>query len=107
MLTEIDFDDAPDDFKQYLIQKALERAAIKVVEKHLGRKIEPSLTSDYVSAWKHVHTGDNAFFKLCARLVFEYHVLDRELTQTLLLGMTRARYSSVSALAHFDCTGKS
>lgn len=31
----------------------------------------------------------------------------RELAQTLLLGMTRARYSSVSALAHFDAMGAS
>lgn len=54
-----------------------------------------------------MYTGENAFLKFCAGLVFDYRAPDRELTQTLLLGMTRAAYSSVSALAHFDSTGAS
>jgi hypothetical protein len=106
-LTEIDFIDTPEDFKQHLAQRAHEKATIPIIGAHIGRKIEASRVEDYLTAWQYVHTGENAFLKFCAGLVFDYRALDRELTQTLLLGMTRAAYSSVSALAHFDCTGAS
>jgi hypothetical protein len=107
-LSEISYDDAPQDFKQHLTQVASVRATITTIEKLIGRKVDSSRrVEDYLKAWQYLHTGDNAFLKLCAGIVFEYHALDRELTQTLLLGMSRASFSSVSALAHFDCTGAS
>ena len=47
------------------------------------------------------------FSKIGTGLVFDYHALDRELTQTTIIGMTRARFTSVSDLLHIDCTGGS
>lgn len=38
-------------------------------------------------------------------MLVDYHALDLALIQLQLRGVIRARYSSVSALLHFDCTG--
>jgi hypothetical protein len=107
-LTEINFTDAPNDFKQHLAQLAGEKTAIRIIEAQIGRKIEASHVEAYLKAWQYLYTGDNAFLTYCALLIFDYHALDRELTQTVLLAMTRASYSSPSsALLHLDCTGAS
>jgi hypothetical protein len=104
---ELRFNDAPDDFKQHLLSLARIEETVAIIERELGKRVEKSRREDYLKAWQYLHTGDNAFLKYCAGVIFDYHALDRELTQTLLFGMTRASFSSVSALAHFDCTGAS
>ncbi|MGZ4929321.1 MAG: hypothetical protein ACXV76_13795, partial [Halobacteriota archaeon] len=104
---EIDFEETPAAFQQYAANSAAKQATIEIVEKYLGKRISERHEQAYLTAWRYLHTGDNAFFKYCLGIVFDYHALDVELAQTLLLGMTRARYSSTSALVHFDCTGAS
>ncbi|MGZ7131660.1 MAG: hypothetical protein ACXVIX_10990 [Halobacteriota archaeon] len=106
-LKEIDFEDTPAAFQRYVANTAAEYAAVEIIEKYLGKRISARRWQDYLTAWRYLHTGDSAFFKYCLGIVFDYHALDVELAQTLLLGMTRARYSSTSALVHFDCTGAS
>lgn len=86
----------------------LSRRAKTLIEAQLGGNINlGSRTKAYLAAWRYLHTRDNAFLKYCTGLVFDYHALDRELTQTTIIGMTRARYTSVSDLLHVDCTGGS
>jgi hypothetical protein len=113
---EIDFNDAPEKFKRELEERALRRAASAPVDaalKSINATLYPKTVSeeqhaDYLTAWRYLHTPDNAFLTYCARLIFDYHALDRELMQAVLLGMTRARYlSPSSALLHYDCTGAS
>jgi hypothetical protein len=99
---DINYDtDVPGTFKQTVESLALIKAT-------LGHKITDDQRPDYLTAWRYVHTPGNAFLTYCARLIFDYHALDRELVQAVLLGMTRARYSMPSsALLHYDCTGAS
>ena len=97
----INYADAPGAFKQTVESLAL-------IEATLGHKITDDQRADYLTAWRYVNTPGNAFLTYCARLIFDYHALDRELVQAVLLGMTRARYSMPSsALLHYDCTGAS
>jgi hypothetical protein len=86
----------------------LTRRTKALIEAQLGANVKlGSRTKAYITAWRCLHTGNNAFLKYCTGLVFDYHALDRELTQTTVIGMTRARYTSVSDLLHVDCTGGS
>ena len=106
-----------EDFKHYLRTRAYESAqngeavsaaVIKEIEEALGRALGDHDAQAYAKAWHYLHAKGNVFLTFCARLVFDYHALDRELTQTALLSITRARYSSPSsALLHLDCTGAS
>jgi hypothetical protein len=104
------------DFKDYLENRAQERAnggygepeIIKSIEQVLGHKIEDHQREAYGNACQYLHAEGSVFLTFCSRLVFDYHALDRSLTQTALLSMTRARYSMPSsALLHLDCTGSS
>jgi hypothetical protein len=98
---DINYADAPGAFKQTVESLAL-------IKTTLGHKITDDQRADYLTAWRYVHTPGNAFLTYCARLIFDYHALDRELIQATLLGMIRARYSMPSsALLHFDNTGPS
>lgn len=98
---DVNYADAPMVFKQTV-------ESLAQIQATLGRKINDGQRADYLTAWRYVHTPDNAFLTYCARLVFDYHALDRELIQATLLGMIRARYSMPSsALLHFDNTGPS
>ena len=106
-----------EDFKHYLRTRAYEcaqsgeavsAAVIKEIEETLGRALGDQEAQAYAKAWHYLRVQGNVFLTFCARLVFDYHALDRELTQTVLLSTTRARYSSPSsALLHVDCTGAS
>lgn len=106
-----------EDFKEYLEGRASERSnngddinevIIAEIETALDRKIADAELGMYAKAWQYLHAEGSVFLTFCARLVFDYHALDRELTQTALLSMTRAMYSSPSsALLHLDCTGAS
>jgi hypothetical protein len=100
-LTEVTFDDTPEGFQRTIPKNASEGLALKVMKQLLGRALTSDQTPHYMTARRLLRTEDNAFFKFCVRLIGEYHAIDAELAQTLLLGMTRARYASVSALAHF------
>jgi putative DNA primase/helicase len=96
-----------DDTDDVMLDDLTRRAKI-LIEAQLGANVElGSRTKAYTTAWRYLHTGKNAFLKYCTGLVFDYHALDRELTQTTIIGMTRARYTSVSDLLHLDCTGGS
>jgi hypothetical protein len=106
-LKQISFDEAPDDFRRGLIREAGEKAHLARIKGILGRAIKPNEAPHYLHAWRLLHTKDSAFFKFCVQLISDFHALDTELAQTLLLGMTRARFSSAAALVHFDCTGSS
>lgn len=106
-----------EDFQDYLNERAKERGKGKIdinekiialIEGVLGHKVDDSNLRAYAKAWQYLHAEGNSFLTYCARLVFDYHALDRELTQTVLLAMTRAAYSNPSsALLHLDCTGAS
>lgn len=97
-----------DDDTDDVILDELTRRAKTLIEAQLGANVKlGSRTKAYITAWRYLHTGKNAFLKYCTGLVFDYHALDRELTQTTIIGMTRARYKSVSDLLHLDCTGGS
>jgi hypothetical protein len=104
---EINYDEAPEDFKKILEKPINEIVALDYITQTLGHPVPSDETKHYLTAWRLLHTEGNTFFKFCVDIISEYHALDFELVQTLLLGMTRARYSSVSALAHFDATGAS
>ncbi len=110
--------ETPKDFQSYLESQAQARGSagaddvddktIAEMETTLGDKIPNSDIAAYARAWQYLHAEGNVFLTYCARLVFDYHALDRELTQAVLLAMTRAMYSSPSsALLHVDCTGAS
>ena len=110
-------DGTSDDFKEYLSARASDRsnsgadlndATVEQIEWALDRKLLDAELGAYAKAWQYLHAEGGVFLTYCARLVFDYHALDRELTQTVLLAMTRAMYSSPSsALLHVDCTGAS
>jgi hypothetical protein len=105
-LKEIYFEDAPDDFKQRLAHNASEQTTLALIAKTLGTfKITEDDAPAYVNAWRLLYSPNFAFFRFCMGIVETYHALDTELAQTFLLGTTRARYSSTSALLHNDCTG--
>ncbi len=98
---DINYADTPRAFKQTIESLAL-------IEATLGHTITDDQRADYLTAWRYVNSPGNAFLTYCARLIFDYHALDRELVQAVLLGMTRARYSMPSSsLLHYDCTGAS
>src|SRR5665647_418190 len=93
-------DESPTSYKENV------EAATRIIEAHLGRKIGLNEAGHYAEALRYLHTSDNAFLKYCVDITKDYHALDSELTQTILLSTTRMSYSSVSALNHLDCTGK-
>jgi len=113
----VQLNETHEDFKHYLKTRAYEiaqngeavsAAVIKEIEETLGRALGDQEAQAYAKAWHYLRVQGNVFLTFCARLVFDYHALDRELTQTVLLSTTRARYSSPSsALLHVDCTGAS
>ena len=119
-LKVVHFKETPEEFKAFIKgraailsqnsdKKPLSSAIIKAIEWALDRPLEVDEYEAYTKAWQYVHAEEpRAFLTFCSRLVFDYHALDRELTQTALLAMTRARYSSpASALLHLDMTGSS
>ena len=106
-LKDTPFEDFPTPLKDDVLNKAASKVIIPAIERHIGQHIESIHKDEYVEAWIVLHTDGNAFLKQCVGLVMDYHALDAELIQMIFLGMSRARYSSVSALAHFDCTGES
>ncbi len=106
-LKDTPFKDFPTPLQDDVLNKAASKVIIPVIERHIGQHIESIHKDEYVEAWIVLHTKGNAFLKQCIGLVMDYHALDAELIQMIFLGMSRARYSSVSALAHFDCTGES
>lgn len=117
-LKTVIFKETPSEFKHFIESRARESAqsggeavsaaVIKEIEGALCRTLGDSDAHAYAKAWQYLHAQGNVFMTYCARLVFDYHALDRELTQTALLSMTRAMYSSPSsALLHLDCTGTS
>lgn len=106
-----------DEFRDFVQRHALARAdssldiddeTVTAMQTALGRKIPDAQLSIYAQAWAYLHASGNVFLTFCARFLFDYHALDRELMQTTLLSMTRAMYSSPSsALLHLDFTGPS
>ncbi len=102
-------------FKEYIEQRARaiaenghSEAVIKAIEWALDRKLNDVELAAYTKAFQYLHSESGVFLTYCARLVFDYHALDRELTQTALLSTTRAMYSSPSTgLLHIDLTGAS
>lgn len=104
-LAEISYSETPNEFKDYLATSAHDAATIDKLERHVKCHIPRAQRAAYIEAWSLLHRGGNAFFKSCIGLLVDYHALDLALIQLQLRGVIRARYSSVSALLHFDCTG--
>ena len=104
-LAEISFSETPNEFKDYLADSAHDAVTIDEIENLTKRRIPRAQRAAYVEAWGLLHRGGNAFFKSCIGLLVDYHALDLPLIQLQLRGVIRARYSNVSALLHFDCTG--
>jgi hypothetical protein len=103
--TEVNFSDTPTEFKDYVLNSANDETTIDEIEKYLKRRIPSTQREAYLEAWALLHQGGNAFFKECIGLLVDYHALDKALIQLKLRGIIRPRYSSVSALVHFDSTG--
>lgn len=105
-----------EDFKRFIEREAREISknppvsadVIEEMTTALCHNIEGPKLSAYAQAWKYLKCEGNVFLTYCARLIFDYHALDRALAQTALLSTTRARYESASsALLHLDMTGSS
>jgi hypothetical protein len=112
------FNEIHEDFREHIVFEALrlkqKGASVsaeltQALETVLGHKIREDQLTAYTQAMRYLlHADSSAFLTFSARLVFDYHALDRELTQTVLLSATRAMYSSPSsALLHIDATGSS